>query len=99
MEGPTVRAARGLRLGAGRRPGRPGDGCRAASDRLGVDGAAAAVHGRAYSEGLMLCHRADPPAIVEAAHGDDGPLRGAALMGLDHITEEAALAAWSGLER
>ncbi|MFI5908299.1 ROK family protein [Dactylosporangium sp. NPDC051541] len=57
------------------------------------------VFERAYIGGLMRGHRADPPAIVEAAHGDDGPLRGAALMGLDHITAEDALAAWSGLER
>jgi len=50
---------------------------------------------RAYLDGLMAVHRGQPPAVVDAVHGSDGPLRGAAILGLDHITSEAALAAWA----
>jgi predicted NBD/HSP70 family sugar kinase len=49
----------------------------------------------AYAGGLMTFHRARPPAIVDAAHGEHGPLHGAALVGLDHATGETALAEWS----
>ena len=42
----------------------------------------------AYAGGLMTFRRAQPPPVVDAAHG-------AAARGLDHITSEAALAAWS----
>ncbi|MBM0229185.1 ROK family transcriptional regulator [Micromonospora sp. ATA51] len=49
----------------------------------------------AYTDGLMAFHRAQPPPVVDAAHGDDGPLRGAAIIGLDHITSEPALADWA----
>jgi predicted NBD/HSP70 family sugar kinase len=47
-----------------------------------------------YTEGLMTFHRSDPPAVVDAAHGDDGPLHGAAIVALDAVTSEAALAEW-----
>jgi predicted NBD/HSP70 family sugar kinase len=57
--------------------------------------AAAATFAAAYTEGLMAFHRAAPPPVVDAAHGDDGPLHGAALLGLDRITTEAALASWA----
>ena len=52
---------------------------------------------RAYLDGLMAFHRGRPPAVVDAVHGEDGPLQGAALMGLDHVTSEPALAAWAAL--
>jgi predicted NBD/HSP70 family sugar kinase len=50
---------------------------------------------RAYSAGLMIFHRTSPPPVLDATHQEDGALRGAAALGLDHITTEAALAAWS----
>jgi predicted NBD/HSP70 family sugar kinase len=46
----------------------------------------------AYRDALMTFHRAAPPAVVDAAHGDDGPLHGAATVALDAVTAEAALA-------
>jgi predicted NBD/HSP70 family sugar kinase len=49
----------------------------------------------AYADGLMTFRRAQPPPIVDAAHGERGALHGAAAVGLDHITSEAALADWS----
>jgi predicted NBD/HSP70 family sugar kinase len=49
----------------------------------------------AYAAGLMTFRRAQPPPVVDAAHGDDGALHGAAAVGLDDITSEAALAAWA----
>jgi hypothetical protein len=33
--------------------------------------------------------------VVDAVHGDDGALHGAAILALDHITSETALAEWS----
>ncbi|WP_239158939.1 ROK family protein [Winogradskya humida] len=52
---------------------------------------------QAYLDGLMAFHKGRPPAVVDAVHGDDGPLQGAAVLGLDEITSEAALAAWATL--
>ncbi|GAA3334973.1 ROK family transcriptional regulator [Amorphoplanes nipponensis] len=49
----------------------------------------------AYRDGLMAFHRGQPPPVVDAAHGDDGALHGAALLALDHVTSETALAEWS----
>jgi predicted NBD/HSP70 family sugar kinase len=49
----------------------------------------------AYTNGLMAFHRGQPPPVVDAVHGDDGALHGAAILALDHITSEAALAEWS----
>jgi predicted NBD/HSP70 family sugar kinase len=49
----------------------------------------------AYAGGLMTFHRTSPPPILDSRHQEDGALRGAAALGLDHITTEAALAAWS----
>jgi predicted NBD/HSP70 family sugar kinase len=56
---------------------------------------AAASFDTACTNGLMAFHRAEPPPVVDAAHGDDGPVHGAAILGLDHITSEAAIAAWA----
>ncbi|MEU7908258.1 ROK family protein [Actinoplanes sp. NPDC049118] len=57
--------------------------------------AAPGTFARAYDQGLMAFHRGQPPPVVDAAHGDDGALRGAAIVALDHVTSEAALAQWS----
>jgi hypothetical protein len=47
----------------------------------------------------MAFHRGQPPPVVDAAHGEDGALHGAVILGLDHITSEAALARWSAQEQ
>jgi predicted NBD/HSP70 family sugar kinase len=49
----------------------------------------------AYRAGLMAFHRGQPPPVADAVHGEDGALHGAAILALDHITSEAALAEWS----
>jgi predicted NBD/HSP70 family sugar kinase len=49
----------------------------------------------AYLDGLMTFHRQAPPPIRHAVHGAAGALHGAAAVGLDHITNEHALAAWA----
>ena len=56
--------------------------------------AAPDAFGAAYSDGLMAFHREAPPPVVVAAHGADGALHGAAAVGLDRVTREAALAEW-----
>jgi hypothetical protein len=48
-----------------------------------------------YRRGLMAYRRDDPTPVVAATHGDDGALFGAAAVGLDHTTAEAAIAAWA----
>ncbi len=50
---------------------------------------------RAFTDSLMNFHRAAPPPVLDSTHREDGVLRGAAALGLDHITSETALAAWS----
>jgi predicted NBD/HSP70 family sugar kinase len=57
--------------------------------------AAPTVFSTAYLNGLMTFHRADPPAVLDSAHQQTGALRGAAAVGLDQITTEAALATWA----
>jgi predicted NBD/HSP70 family sugar kinase len=49
----------------------------------------------AYADGLMAFHRAAPPPVRDAAHGDAGPLRGALAVAIDRITGPAALAGWA----
>jgi predicted NBD/HSP70 family sugar kinase len=61
--------------------------------------AAPADFGAAYTGGLMSFRRDRPPPVLDAAHGDDGALHGAAAVGLDHITSETALAAWADRNR
>ncbi|WP_203590788.1 ROK family transcriptional regulator [Streptomyces sp. SID13031] len=57
--------------------------------------AAPTTFATAYLEGLMTFHRVSPPAVLDSTHQETGPLRGAAALGLDHITTSTALAAWS----
>jgi predicted NBD/HSP70 family sugar kinase len=57
--------------------------------------AAPDVFADAYTGGLMAFHRGQPPPVVDAVHGDDGALHGAAILALDHVTSESALAEWS----
>jgi predicted NBD/HSP70 family sugar kinase len=49
----------------------------------------------AYLDGLMTHRRAHPPPVLDAVHGSDGALHGAAAVALDHITDPAGLAAWA----
>ena len=48
----------------------------------------------AYRNGLMEFRKLLPPNVIDGVHGDDGPLRGAALRGVDHVTTPDALAQW-----
>jgi hypothetical protein len=57
--------------------------------------AAPAGFAAAYRSGLMAFHREAPPPVVPAIHGADGALHGAAAVGLDLVTSEAALAEWA----
>jgi predicted NBD/HSP70 family sugar kinase len=57
--------------------------------------AAPTIFSTAYLDGLMTFHRADPPAVLDSTHQQTGALRGAAAVGLDQITTEAALANWA----
>lgn len=49
----------------------------------------------AYLDGLMAFRKAAVPPVRDGVHGDDAPLLGAVIQGLDHITAEAALAEWA----
>jgi predicted NBD/HSP70 family sugar kinase len=57
--------------------------------------AAPAAFDAAYASGLMAFRRAAPPPVLDAEHGEDGALHGAAAVGLDAITTEAELEAWA----
>ncbi|GGN97345.1 xylose repressor [Actinoplanes lobatus] len=56
--------------------------------------AAPEAFARAYHAGLMTFRRDRPPPVRDAQHGDDGALHGAAMLGLDAITNVEALADW-----
>ncbi|HEX4246436.1 MAG TPA: ROK family protein [Pseudonocardia sp.] len=60
-----------------------------------VRAAAPAEFAAAYRGGLMAFRRAQSPPVLDASHGEHGPRRGAAAVGLDHVTTEAALAGWA----
>jgi predicted NBD/HSP70 family sugar kinase len=62
---------------------------------VGLRAAAPTAFDQAYRDGLMSFRKAAAPAVLDGAHGDEGPLRGAVLSGLDHVTTEAALAHWA----
>ncbi|MDY7104135.1 MAG: ROK family transcriptional regulator [Actinomycetota bacterium] len=51
--------------------------------------------GAGYEQGLMAFRRPSPPPVTEAVTGDDGPLRGAAEIGLDLVVSEHGLEAWA----
>ena len=48
----------------------------------------------AYTAGLMTFRRVRPPPVLDATHGEDGGLHGAAAIGLDQATSATALAGW-----
>jgi predicted NBD/HSP70 family sugar kinase len=48
----------------------------------------------AYRDGLMAYRKQSAPPVRDGVHGEEGPLRGAVAMGLDHATSAAGLAEW-----
>jgi predicted NBD/HSP70 family sugar kinase len=48
-----------------------------------------------YHDGLMAFRKSSAPPVRDGAHGDHGPLHGATVRALDHVTTEAALAQWA----
>jgi predicted NBD/HSP70 family sugar kinase len=70
-------------------------------DRVTLGGLATELHALAgdaltasYHRGLMRFRRREPPPLLPAQFGDDGPAVGAALAGIDLVTSEAGLASW-----
>ncbi|MBN6052513.1 ROK family transcriptional regulator, partial [Nonomuraea sp. RK-328] len=51
----------------------------------------------ALTDGLMRFRRPNPPAVLAAALGRDGPLQGAVVTALDHVLTEDGLATWAAL--
>jgi predicted NBD/HSP70 family sugar kinase len=49
----------------------------------------------AYRDGLMSFRKLSPPPVRDGVHGEDGPLRGAVALALDHVTTAAGLADWA----
>ncbi len=49
----------------------------------------------AYLAGLMTFRRSAPPDVLDAHHGEAGPLHGAAIAALDATITEPGLAAWA----
>ena len=53
----------------------------------------------AYLDGLMAFRKTAVPPVRDGVHGDDAPLQGAVIQGLDHLTSETALAEWARRRR
>lgn len=62
---------------------------------VGLRAAAPEAFQRRYLDGLMAFRKAAAPAVLDGVHGDQAPLLGAVLRGLDHLGTEAALAEWA----
>jgi len=62
---------------------------------VGLRAAAPEVFATAYLGGLMAFRKTSAPPVRDGVHGDDGPLNGAVIQGLDHITTEGGLAEWA----
>ncbi len=52
---------------------------------------------RAYRQGLMSFRRQDPPPVRDSIQSQEGPVRGAISLGIEEITNPAALARWDEL--
>lgn len=57
--------------------------------------AASEAFDEAYRDGLMAFRKVSAPAVRDGVHGDDGPLLGAVIRALDHVTTEVGLASWA----
>jgi predicted NBD/HSP70 family sugar kinase len=49
----------------------------------------------AYRDGLMNYRRNAPPPVLDAEHGEEGPLHGAVILAFDHVASPAGLATWA----
>ena len=57
--------------------------------------AAPAAFDEAYRNGLMSFRKQSAPPVRDGVHGEEGPLRGAVTLALDHVTTAAGLAEWA----
>lgn len=62
---------------------------------VGLRAAAPEAFTAAYLDGLMAYRKTSAPPVRDGLHGDDGPLYGALIQGLDHLTTEGGLAEWA----
>lgn len=53
----------------------------------------------AYRDALMAYRQDAPPPVRDAEHGEEGPLRGAAIMAVDQVVSVAGLADWAQRQR
>lgn len=53
----------------------------------------------AYRDALMAYRQDAPPPVCDAEHGEEGPLRGAAIMAVDQVVSVAGLADWAQRQR
>jgi predicted NBD/HSP70 family sugar kinase len=53
----------------------------------------------AYRQGLMAFRKDAPPPVLDAEHGENGPLHGAVALALDRIATAVALANWVERQR
>ncbi len=60
-----------------------------------IRAAATSAFDDAYHGGLMSFRKKAPPPVLDGIHGDDGPLHGAALFGVDQIVSADRLADWA----
>ena len=52
----------------------------------------------AYRDALMAFRKSAPPPVRDGVHGEDGPLRGAVELALDHVVTPAGVADWAALQ-
>jgi predicted NBD/HSP70 family sugar kinase len=64
---------------------------------VGLRATARTAFDAAFLDGLMTYRRERPPPVLDAAHGGDGALSGAAAVGLDRVAGTAGIAAWADL--
>ncbi|CAN5851574.1 ROK family transcriptional regulator [soil metagenome] len=62
---------------------------------VGLRASAPDAFAAAYRDGLMAFRKTSAPPVRDTVHGADGPLQGAVIQGLDHITTESGLAEWA----
>jgi len=60
--------------------------------------AAPEAFANAYRDALMAFRKSAPPPVRDGVHGEDGPLRGAVELALDHVVTPAGVADWAALQ-